>query len=403
MRVHRWLVVAALVVFAGCLGTTDPGAEAGTGNETGAVEGLSTETLTIAEDCGTCFEPTVAVHEDTAYVASGSRDEILVTDLATGETDTVPEPPLPETANPDATTGDETVRVTDEGRLYFTALLCDLACGSEGIQVAASDDGGQTWTINTAVNPVNYPTEPTSGVDRQWLGLGPGERVHLVYSQYAPRTGVWAALSEDGGQSWQQFANAHPRPSAGSPGAPVVDGDTVILPGRSTTHVDVSTDAGQSWEVLDVPGPDVDRWMVGEQRHGNVHLAWTTDGGEVRYTRSTDGLQQWAEPASWTPEDANATAPPTLEVREDSLKIAWYDDHGDSLHVHVARAPLGEALEGPARVSTLEPAFEPVETSQGRACAPPTDFAHADGTTRGRAVVVYSSCENMHLGVVGPG
>lgn len=403
------LGVATLLLLAGCLGGgEEPGLEGVATNDTNTSGAFAFDVVELDDDCGNCWEPTVAVFDGVAYAAPGPGETIHLVDLTSRETDTVTKPPLPSSVPPVATTGDDTLQVDEGGRLYFTALLCDATCGDLGIQVAMSTDDGKTWSLNTVVNPVGQPASPTVFLDRQWLGFGDGDRVYMTWSQYAPRTGVWTAVSEDAGESWGQFTRAHPveedKPF-GSPGLPVVTEDEVLLPGRggSQVHVDVSTDGGSSWsahEVHTLEGTSVDRWANGAaDAEGTTHLVWTTADGQVHYTRAESGSEGWAQPTAWAERDADV--PPSIAIDAGEVHIAWFAETGDGWQVHAATSPIETATDGPDEVVGLEPELASSSRPTGGS-DPHTDFAHADATEDGRFVVTYSTGDSLQLAIEAP-
>lgn len=414
---EAWLaVVLVFTSWAGCIGDAgkapiDPTSSERDGTPVnGSV--FTVETVNLSTDCGDCFEPSVATDDQRrVYVVSQPSEEIFVRDLETGNATTVPEPPLPDTVPPGTAIGDDTVQVGPEGRLYFTALLCNRLCGSSGIQVARSDDGGQTWSVNTAVNLAGQPGAPTVNVDRQWLGFGEGDRVYLAYSQYAPRTGVWTAVSTDAGASWGEFVRAHPveedKPF-GSPGHPVSPiEDTVVLPGRGSTtvHVDVSTDGGRSYEhvsVHDLEEGFVDQWAQATvDESSRVHLAWTTSAGQVQVTHAEGDLETWATPANWTGQGASALLPPMIRVHDDTAMLAWYESTGETGEVHIAQAPANATLQGPTAHRVLDPRISATGSGSPLSSGSPvhTDFMHADVGPNGTLAVAYSTGSELVLGL----
>lgn len=94
----------------------------------------------------------------------------------------------------------------------FSALLTKAIYGAfgfqqllVGIQVAASEDAGESWTLNSVLTVDDDAHLP--GADRQWLAFGPAGIVYVSF-QHAEGLGILVARSDDGGHTFGPFVSA---------------------------------------------------------------------------------------------------------------------------------------------------------------------------------------------------
>lgn len=397
--------------FTGCLGEGDdgPGTVPGDGEEARAWRNV-----TAISDCPSnpttgnpsCYEPTVAVDPAGRVFVTG-YSETLVRSLDRGTTfEDVGTPPIPEAMPPEASTAENLVQVGPEGSLYFSALVA--APDNRGIQVARSDDGGETWAVNEAISLPSHPTPGGTQPDRQWLAFGPDDRVYLVYIARIPLGTVLVQSSQDRGQTWSDpvvVATPDERGEAArdTTGRPVVDANgTVFVPfwGMNTQDpqrpwsamVAVSTDGGTSWQTHEALRSDShENWpMLASDARGRLHLAVDTEQGLV-VTTSADAAETWSKPVTWATEDP-ATAP-WIRATGGNLTVAYHLGDEGNVSAHVASRSLDE-----------EPSRGPTDHRQVARELPSvgTDFTHLSVGSAGPWVPWFDSGAD-EIRLAGPG
>lgn len=410
MRVNG-LVLAVLLVtsgMAGCIGGDDAASpsEASSSPSPNASLALD-DAVTAMDECTfACFEPTVAVDpEGRIFVAEGAAMNRsgdtqfrgpagagLVRSTDGGATfEPLGVPQIPGNALPETVQGDSLVQVGPDGSLYFSALLgngLDPATVLYGIQVARSDDGGETWATNTVISVTEDPQSGAFDTDRQWLGFGSDGTVYLSYAHYPAPLGVFLHHSDDRGETWSEpsvVATAAERAAyrgvwSGQAGPPVVDGQgTVYVPMVWATEelqeppavrVAASTDQGSSWEhheAFRAPVAGDGFPMLTVDAQDRLHLA-ALSGEGLTVTTSTDGAQTWNDPTRWTDRDPPNGTAPWIETVDGNLTVAYYENDGNgSVSLELAQRPL-DADRGTGFT-------ERVTVAEGLPSAH-TDFAH---------------------------
>jgi hypothetical protein len=418
----RILLAAALaVLLAGCLGApgdeaADPAAAASSsGDEATGPPEATVETL--QGDCGRCFEPTVAAGPDgTVYATTISGDRISrFRPGEDGSMDPVDEPSFPPTSPPNARRGDDTVHVDPEGRLWFTSLVSNpgapvgpRAAGLVGIQVARSDDGGGTWSLNTLVVPPGHPGAPTLGADRQWVAFAPDGTAHMVFSSYGTQSGIVHGTSSDGGETWSSWDRAVRREERGShdvAGPPrVADGQVVVPYDAKTDPTTLGGNYAIQVAAKPVDGGDWTRHTIAEQdptggyNTGNPRVVPTDDGGwaaawiwngqEVRTSSASSVDGDWSSFQRWNPENG-PRLDPDAAARDGVLDVTWYRNAGEAIEVVLARGPVDG--DGPDRRLVLD-AFETEEEI--------SDFADLAANPDGDTVVVWSTGDALRAGTL---
>ncbi len=261
-----------------------------------------------------CYEPTVATSPDGAVYVTAATTDTIARSLD-GTWSEVPWPPLPEGATATGR-GDGTLVTDAQGRLWFLALVLGgqgTAVGAvlafQGLQVARSDDGGDTWNTNTFIGATGDGGVFTQA-ERPWL-LVDGDTAHVVYPRWPVSAatavgyqgspdGLWLVTSTDAGAS---FGSAR-RISAegddyGIPGRPILRDGALVVPyvaGSLTGATGglrlalVTTADLQHITVTDNPGS---RFPAIAQNGNDVWLA-ILRGQDIFVTTSTD-LTTWSD------------------------------------------------------------------------------------------------------------
>lgn len=346
--------------LAGCVGDGEvaPAEETSPPAERAANETVpTTEPRTALTGCPPgltsipCFEPSVAADPaGRVYVANAVCDGIARSAPGNASFEELDRPPLPPVAPPTTTVpGDCTLDVGPEGDLYFSAyhfqdtVVHDPAVPNHyGIQVARSENGGDSWTTNTYLSPTTDPPTPALHPDRQWLAFGADGRVYLTFWG-AELDRSWVAVSEDRAASFGPF---RPMPAT-LPGQPIAQGaETLHVPwldaSDDAVRVSTSTDGGESFRTRTVGEVGLTFWWpdLAEGPDGRLYLAWL-DGDRVLVARET-GDGAWTDPLLWNEGPRNATGvAPGIAVHGGTVDVVWYG-HRDGERAHVVgRAPAG--------------------------------------------------------------
>jgi len=332
-----------------------------------------------------CYEPTIAADpQGRLFVSDGGTSDVGVSaDGGVTWTTTKP-PPMPAGLN--GRQGDIIVQVSPSGRLYWSALVIVQPQGQgfvlEGLQIAWSDDGAQTWAGNVHLSPATLAPQVVSP-DRQWLGFGPGQTMYVTYNQVP--TGIWIARSDDAGKTWSAWTRAAPlegrRGGIGQSGPPVVDASgRVFVPACSlqdgTTFVFSSQDRAATFRATEVPGgcnwfpilaiTSEDELVLAVQP-GNVRIASSKDQG-----RTFTAMKDWAR-------GATAAAWP-VPLGNGSIAVAWFKVGASSTELHVT---FGDIATGPRTDLTVGT----TKGTSGQSSAL-TDFASATSLPDGRLATV---------------
>lgn len=342
-----------------------------------------------------CMEPSVAVDPlGRVFVATVGGDALAVSEDG-GRTfallptpppapGAAPPPPPPSQTVPEPfaaskvqvlNRSDALVQVAPDGRLYYSHF----GGYAQGIQVAASSDGGWTWDFNAYVLPVSDPNAPSPGrLDRQWLGFAPDGTVYLTYSQIP--TGIWIARSDDGGKTFRQFVRLAPteaRGTVGQAGPPVVDAQgrvfvpffTLAAPAEGEAvgklHVARSEDGGKTFTYLVAhaagQGQEAGAGFpfAAADEAGGLHVAWAGPTGPASPTgnsayglhtaTSLDGGATWSKPLRWDAGKGAAPRGPGLVARDGQLHLLWYDlREGESYDLQYGRIRIPDAAAATA-------------------------------------------------------
>lgn len=399
------IVFAVALLLAGCSG---PATDEGRGESRGIVS-VSWDVLWA--DCP-CFEPSIAVGPDgTLYATHGYGDQILVKPPgADAEVRSAPLPPWsgPATGFP----GDAFVQTDAQGRLYYHTLLVQPGVFGPlallGIQIAISEDGGETWPVNTFLGTPDDEGALQLGADRQWLTIAPDGTLHMVYQRHAnsvyavPRqtqdTAVMHARSTDGGATWSGFAPVSVPATAVINGQPIVTaGGALIVPyfafgAAPALYVTVSRDGGETFGSHEVftggDGPGADFPSLAASPDGRLFMVWRGPDDALRVTSSDDEGATWADSVVWNDGDQVDRSPWAL-VDGGRLQVLWFSKEADpSAQLHLSHAPL----------SSLDaPHDRDLEAGNRTGSPTHTDFAHGVVASDGTLYTVRADPESRRL------
>lgn len=346
--------------------------------------------------CGDCFEPAAAVDPaGRIFLAAHRLGGVAVSDDG-GLTFNVKPVPPPASISPFAGgASDDIVQVAPWGTAYYTELWSDGGgILGAGIHLAATDDGGDTWPLNTFVHLREHPTAGAVTSDRQWLAFDGDSTVYLVFN-CAASVLICLTRSDDAGRTWGLVSivmtpATHTFPSPA--GFPSVGPDgELIVPyfatpradaglGARTIMVAASRDGGSTFTQHVVhthpsgAGTSGGGWPEATiLADGTWAAAWTTSDGRVWFSFSDDRGATWSDPTVF---DAEAAGDPTghapwVRARSDGgMDAVWFTDGPG---VRLARLhPTGTwtmtRVPAPGGGSTDYPFF--AHTSDGRVVVP---------------------------------
>lgn len=412
----RTAALALLLVtssLAGCIGQQTPPIQSTQTDPTspspdqGPPTGSPNGSASVLNGCqGACFEPSTAWTPDgDLLVAEYAGETIAKAANGTGNVTHVAPPPLPENA---AGRIDSLLTTDPAGRLWFSTFLA--GSGSEAghnahIQVARSDDGGQTWTVDRVLTMgiSQDPTDVSSQVDRQWLVFASPDRAYLLCN--CP-VGVSTILrvTEDGGQTWSQpepiLATRARSPPVGRPA--VGPNDTIVAPyflappaasegadaslnvGSTGVAAAVSSNGGEDWRpVLVEADPTTTTGgfafpVATAGPKGTFSIGWQDDDGRALVAQSSAPGQRWEEPVQISPDEAVGFYPHVwLETTTNGTLVAsWYADLDGDPTILTGWGSPGEAFH-----------VEPL----GDAAGFPGDHAHVSVAPDGRIAVPWTT------------
>lgn len=259
--------------------------------------------------------------------------------------------------------------VDPEGVVYWALAVADPdALGARDVLLARSSDSGQSWqTTTVAEAPVpagpdeaiaNFVpdvfVDPFGGAPRRvWVSW------RRSFSEASERTTEgWAALSDDGGQSFApEVRGIEANPGFDAPRVVMDDEGAAYWFQRerppsgeegeeaqpSALLMARSTDGGKTWEQRDVgqAHPVMEEPLAGVSPDGaTLYLAWA-DGRsgdlDVLFMRSTDQGRTWSEPVRVNDDplgNRRSQKWPRMSIAPGGrVDVAWYDYRNDGVDV----------------------------------------------------------------------
>ena len=356
----------------------------------------------LALACG-CYEPSIAVDAAGRILAMENGGQLAVSTDEGATFQPIPPAPLPAGALPGAGRGDAMLQTGPDGRVYLVGLVS--RAGVQGVEVAWTQDGGQTWPTNTLLSPssASTPSLVMALADRPWLGFGPDGAVYMTYSNLP--TGIWMAHSSDGGQTFSPLVLAAPSAEGlhlGEAGPPVVlpDGHvlfpvyTLATPDADTSPsllAFVTADGGTTFsqQVALHPVSARDFPIASLDGHGNVVIAIAGVDQAALVVSSSDDGQSWSKPTPWSADGEKGSGSAWPLAGAKGLDVLYYTQANTLL---LAR---GDATGGPQQRLVAAPAF----ASTGGSCACNTDFAHLAHLADGRAVATWIDTTGVMVAV----
>jgi hypothetical protein len=219
-------------------------------------------------------------------------------------------------------------------------------------QTARADWSGVrrlTWTADSSYDPA--------------ITSGPGNTVHVVWSDYTPGNyEIFYKRSADGGSTWS--ANKRLTWTSGDSFAPVVavDSGGVVhivwydnAPGHNEIYFRRSPDGGATWsgvKRLTWTSGDSVFPVIAIDTNDAIHIAWSDDtpgNAAIYYRQSQDGGVTWSalKRLSWS--SGTCQTPSLAAGSGNAVHIAWIDDTPGNPEVYYRRSPDGGATWNAAR------------------------------------------------------
>ena len=273
-----------------------------------------------------------------------------------------------ERSSPAVTQADPWLSVDDLDRIYYSRLE-----GSR-IVVSRSDDGGDTWTPNSAASSPNVD-KPSIKSDRDGT-------VYVAYSEAARALDDWkirVTRSSDGGLTWSPAQtlntglNLFAAVLTARPNGKVWG--IWQAPGSSASNImcAASANRGETWEAPVFVNPEFGTAASGlrltpqrlaypsadSDSRGRLFIAWsdvTRGEWDIVVSRSEDDGRTWSMPVRVDDSSSGDqwTAALAVDAR-DTIHAAWYDTRTGGVNVFYSSSSDGGATWSPnVRITTVE-------------------------------------------------
>lgn len=361
MRVLPALLVLALVGWSGCLdgGDSDAFPDGPTADAGAPLAFLPSTNVTTCDGSG-CFEPAVAVDLQGRIYGIGSSGRMGGVMVSTDGGATFTMKAWPGLPNPlpvidrQGSAGDDVVQVAPWGTMYMTRLYSDFGgIAGGGIQVVASEDGGDTWSLNQFIQVREMPLSRSFTADRQWLAFDGDSTVYLLFNCGAS-TLICLMRSDDRGATWGPSNNVvlpvdHSFPSP--MGFPAVGPDGTLIAayfgdarpdtglGARSIKVAATADGGATFTQHTAYTHPLDEGTGGGGwpeatilTDGSWVAGWSTSDDRLWFTRSTDAGATWSDPVVLTPDVTGGASHPWMRPRADGgFDAVWFGSNNVTL------------------------------------------------------------------------
>jgi hypothetical protein len=346
------VLVLLLASWSGCLDDAAPAAD--DGDE--PLPPLAFLPSTHAAECrgDGCFEPAVTVDLQGRVYAIGSSGRMGGVAVSTDGGATFAMKPWPALPNPlpgiegeAGSAGDDVVQASPWGTVYMTRLYSDTGgILGGGIHLAATEDGGDTWSLNRFVQVREMPTSRSFTADRQWLAFDGDATVYLLFNCGASAA-ICLMRSDDRGQTWGAATDVvlpadHTFPSP--MGFPAVGPDGEIVAayfgdprpdastGARSIKVAASFDGGRTFRQSTAYTHPLDEGTAGGGwpeatvlADGTWVAGWSTSDDRLWFVTSSDQGSTWSDPLVLGPDTTGGASHPWLRPREEGgFDAVWF-------------------------------------------------------------------------------
>lgn len=396
------LLVVLLVGWSGCLDDGDDPIDVAplVDDPATPLAFLPSTDVTTCSGSG-CFEPAVAVDLQGRIYAIGSSGRMDGVAVSTdgGATFTVkPWPgmpnPLPAIGDEQGSAGDDVVQAAPWGTVYMTRLYSDTGgILGGGVQLVATEDGGDTWSLNRFIQLREEPTSRAFTADRQWLAFAGDQTVYLLFNCGFSAT-ICLMRSDDRGATWGPARDVvlptdHSFPSP--MGFPAVGPDGTLIAayfgdprpdastGARSIKVAATSDGGMTFTQHTAYTHPLDEGTAGGGwpeatilADGSWVAGWSTSDDRMWFTRSEDRGATWGDPLVLAPDVTGGGSHPWMRPRADGgFDAVWF---GQGPKVVLGRF-----------TADLEFQLASVAEEGGGS----SDYAYFDHTPDGRVAVAY--------------
>lgn len=260
------------------------------------------------------------------------------------------------------TLSDPVVAAGGDGRWYYAYIARGGATGSDfEVFVRHSTDDGLTWS--SAV-----PVALNADFDDKPYMHARGEQVLVAWAQLGSGPArIYAAVSEDGGESYIRQTIVNPVVGNGNGACPLIapNGDFYVFWRDSFQQflwMAKSTDAGRNWEpdvqvtpMVPLPTPFPPGYRIinipaakADPVTGDIVIVWNDQAfgdGDILAVRSQDNGTTWSDPVRVNDDDSgHPQFFPWLDFDDGGkLHVIWYDARGNGTDLDVYYASSDDA------------------------------------------------------------